>query len=296
MLLNQPRVTPGVVGWLIAGIAFAVIFAVRGLGEGEALQIAVAIAAVWLMFPIVYPYLQREAELDEVSFRIRPWWYRWIDRSATRLPWTSIRRTDSMSLSLGTESWATLSNGVESTSWWGGLWPKRELGRLVDTLREAGGSVDFSSMASVQDHERHAVAWYVRGRFLVPEMRVTPDGSLLTVQPVKSLGTGALKLSFALIDRLHEPVPPAGPKDVVAQPAHLAEVAKVDVAVFEAEARRVEIYRGRDEWSIAIDGIEGEFTAPRKVDELDIAEMLIEVLHAPTLEVDGAAADEEPQP
>lgn len=145
-------------------------------------------------------------------------------------------------------------------------------------------------MASVEDHERHAVAWYVRGRFVVPEVRVTPDGSLVTVKPVKSLGTGALKLSFALIDRLHEAVPKAEPNDVVVQVAHLADAAKIDAETFEREARRIEIYRGRDGWSITIDGIEGEFTAPRKVDELDIAEMLVEVLHAPTLEA-GPAGD-----
>jgi Zn-dependent protease with chaperone function len=284
MALNEPRVTPGVIGWVLTGIAFAVIFAVRGIGEGESLQIVVMITAIWLLFPIVYPYLQHEAELDQVGFRIRPWWYRWIDRSATRLPWKQIRWTDSMELKLQAESWATLSNGFDKTSWWAGIWPKRELGRLIDTLRDRGGGVEFSSMASVEDVERHAVVWYVRGRFLVPEVRLMPDGTLITVRPVKALGTGELKLSWALIDRLHEPVSPAQPSDVVAQPAHLADAAKVDLETFEREGRRAEIHRGREEWSVAIDGIDGEWTAPLKLDEGDLAEMLVEVLHLPTLE------------
>jgi Peptidase family M48 len=289
--LNRPRVTPGIIGWVLTGIAFALIFAVRGLGQGEALQIAVVITAVWLMFPIVYPYLQHEAELDQMAFRIRPWWYRWIDRSATRLPWKRIRWTGSMSLKLQAESWATLSNGLDSASWWAGIWPKQELARLIDELQAREAMVDFSPMASVADVERDAVVWYIRDRFLVPEMRVTPDGALITVLPVKSLGTGALKLSFALIDRLHDPVPPAKPEDVVAQRSHLAEVVKVDLATFEAEARRAEIHGSRDEWIMTIDGIEGVWTAPRKIDELDIADMLIEVLHAPTVEEPEPARD-----
>jgi hypothetical protein len=290
--LNAPRITPGIVGWIIAGIAFAVIFAVRGIGEGESLQIVIVITLAWLTFPVVYPYLQREAVLDTSEFRIRPWWYRWIDRPATRLRWTTLRRTDAMALKLGRESWATLSNGTESTSWWAGIWPKRELGRLIDVLREGGGMVEISEDASIDDPERNAVVWYIRGRFVIPEMRIAADGSLITVKPVKSVGTGAPKLSFALTDRLHDAVPPAGPKDVIAQVRDLAEGAKVDVATFEAEARRAEIHRGRDEWSITIDDIEGAWTAPRKVDELDIADMLIEVLHAPTLEEESEGAQE----
>ena len=292
--LNHPRITPGVIGWVLTGIAFAVIFAVRGIGEGESLQIVVVITAVWLLFPIVYPYLQHEAELDDVGFRTRPWWFRWIDRSATRLPWRQVRWTQSMSLKLQAESWATVSNGLESTSWWAGIWSKQELNQLIDALRARGGGVDFSSMASVDDVERHAVVWYVRGRFLVPEVRLTAEGTLITVKPVKSTGTGALKLSWALIDRLHDPVPMATAKDVVVQPAHLAEAAKVDLDTFEREARRAEINGDREEWSMVIDGIEGEWTAPRKLDELDIADVLIEALHEPALEEAEAAlaADE----
>lgn len=283
MHLNRPRITPGVIGWVLAGIAFAVIFAVRGIGEGEALQIVVVITAVWLLFPIVYPYLQHEAELDAIGFRTRPWWFRWIDRSATRLPWRQVRWAQSMSLKLQAESWATVSNGLDSTSWWAGLWPKQELGRLIDALRARGGAVDFSSMASVEDVERHAVVWYVRGRFLVPEVRLTAEGTLIAVKPVKSLGTGSLKLSWALIDRLHDPTPVATAKDVVVQLAHLAEAAKVDLETFEREARRAEIFGDREEWSMVIDGIEGEWTAPRKVDEVDIADVLIGAMHEEAL-------------
>jgi hypothetical protein len=86
-------------------------------------------------------------------------------------------------------------------------------------------------------------------------------------------------------------VPPAKPEDVVAQRSHLAEVVKVDLATFEAEARRAEIHGSRDEWIMTIDGIEGVWTAPRKIDELDIADMLIEVLHAPTVEEPEPARD-----
>jgi Zn-dependent protease with chaperone function len=290
--LNPPRATPGVIGWVLTGLVFVVIFAVRGIGSGEWLQIAVVITAVWLLFPVVYPYLQREAELDRAGFRTRPWWFRWVDPSATRLPWSQLRWTGTMWLKLRAESWATLSNGLDSTSWWAGIWSKQELGRLIDALRERGAAVDFSSLASVQDVERHAVIWYVRGRFLVPELRVTPEGTFVTVQPVKSLGTGALKLSFALTDRLYEPVPLAKPTDVVVQTAHLAAAAKVDVETFEREARRAEIHGDREDWSMTIDGIEGEWRVPRTVDELDMAEVLVEILHdEPETE---AETDDEP--
>ncbi len=134
----------------------------------------------------------------------------------------------------------------------------------------------------------------MNNRFLVPEVRVGPDGELIEMRPVKALDASSLRLSFALIDRLHAPVGPARPKDRMAHPGHLAEVANVDLETFERDARRIQIHRSREEWEMTVDGVDGAWTAPRQADELGIAEAIIEILGTkPAPEPDDSEPSEE---
>jgi hypothetical protein len=152
------------------------------------------------------------------------------------------------------------------------------MAHLVDGLRERGALITFTTFADVQDVERHAVVWFAGGRFLVPHVRWGPDGELIEMRPVKSVAPSSLRLSFALIDRLLETVKPAGPKDRVAHPAHLAEVAKIDLEAFEREARRILIHGSREAWELRLDGMAGVWTAPRKTDENALADAILELV------------------
>jgi hypothetical protein len=104
-----------------------------------------------------------------------------------------------------------------------------------------------------------------------------PNGELLEVQDVASVGTGALRLSFALVDRLDEPVKVARATDRVVGIEQLARLAQVDPATFEASAKRLTIDGDRDIWQIAISGTDDVWTPPRSMDEADMAELILEI-------------------
>lgn len=283
LALNPPRVTPGAIGWLIAGVVFGVIITYRWVtataGIGDLVQIALVIAGLWLLFPVVYPLLQHEAEIDAREIRVRPWWWRWLDADGERLPWRTLRWTDGMSLSVGMETWLTLGNGSTTISWWGGLWPKGERDRLYDLLRDRGAGVAFTSAFGDTDPDRHAVVWYTGDRLLVPEVKLVADGKLMEMRPVKVLGLGTLKLSFALIDRLQDPVEAATPRDAGADIDHLAELAEMDRPTFEREARRLTIDGTRQAWTLRIDDDDGgEWVVDRKVDKGDLDDIVFDIL------------------
>ncbi|MEW5991161.1 MAG: M48 family metallopeptidase [Chloroflexota bacterium] len=295
LLLNAPRLTPGVVAWAITGLVFGAIFGWKGLQDGlggDEPIIAAIVAAVWLSFPIVYLHLQHEVAVDRHGIHVRSWWRHWLDRGG-RPRWVDLRWTSSMSLTTRFEEWVTVSNGFDTASWWAAIWPRRELAALVDGLRERRGVINFASEYGVQDVERLAVLWCVRGRIVVPEVQLGADGSILEMRPVKAPGRGPLRLSFALSDRLVLPVKPAGGKDRIAHPAHLAEVAKIDLETFEREARRIVVRGSREVWEVAVDDVL-VWSGPRRTDLYDVAEVILAI--AASEARSGAAATGEGQP
>ena len=280
--LNLPRLTPGAIGWLVAGLVLGVVVTYRWITAtgplGDLPVIAGGLAALWLLFPIVYPWLQREVVLDARGVRMRPWLWRWLDADADRLGWSRMRWTDTVSLDVGFENILTLTNGSEQLRWWGGIWSKAELARLLDALRDRGARLDFTSAFGETDSERHAVVYFIDGTFLVPELKRLPDGSITEVRPVKSFGAGMLKLSFALIDRLQDPVEPINQFHTGADLEHLAALAKVDPATFDDDAQRMTIFGSREAWTIGIDDHDGEWSVDRSVDKSDLDEVIFDIL------------------
>ena len=279
---NPPRLTPGTVVWAIVGAVFAAIFlyrfAIDGGPAGESLLIVLVITGLWLLYPLIYPWLQRELILDRTGVRIRSWWWRRLDPDARRLGWTQIPWTGSMSITIGFESIITFSNGARTTRWWGAIWPKRDLTQLVDDLRARGAVVRFTSDFGQQDHARHAVVWYVRDRFLVPEVRMTEEGDLLEVRPIKVVRPDPVPLMSALVDRLHDPVKPGGREDRRADTEYLASRVDLAAVAFTAEARRLFIDRDRDSWTIRLENESGIWVADRRMDEMDLAENIFGIL------------------
>ena len=171
--LNEPRVTPGLVGWVLTGIVFAGIFLVRGAGLGaDAPLIGGIIAALWVLFPFIYVALQQEVRIGGGFVRARSWWWRWLDRGGSQRHWRRVRWSGELRLTAGFEGFMTLTDGTDRLRWWGGIWSKRDLATLQQTLLDGGATVDVtSSRAAIKDPERHAVVWYVGDQFLVPHVK-----------------------------------------------------------------------------------------------------------------------------
>ena len=104
--LNPPRLTPGTLAWLLIGFAGLVFFAIAMIGGpvGDLPIIAAVALVLWLLYALVYPYLQREVILDAQGIRIRPWWRRWMERDAADAKWTWISWADRPALTIGIEA------------------------------------------------------------------------------------------------------------------------------------------------------------------------------------------------
>jgi hypothetical protein len=127
------------------------------------------------------------------------------------------------------------------------------------------------------DPARPAVVWSVGDRLLVPEVKRLEDGRLMEMRPVKALGLGTLKLSFALIDRLQDPVEAAGPRDAGADIEHLAALVEMDVETFERDAQRMTLDGALEGWAIRIDGVDRDWTIDRKVDKSDLDDIVFDI-------------------
>lgn len=299
LALNPPRVTAGALGWLLIGLVLGVVLAYRWAtdpaGRGDLPLIAGILAGLWLLFPIVYPWLQHEAVLDDDGVRIRSWWARWLDPGEERIAWRRVRWTDATTMFVTMEARVTISDGQASIRWWAGVWPRAERQRLYGAMRERGAVVTFTSDSALgeRDPERHAVVWYLPDRFLIPVVKRLEDGRLMEVRPVKSIPHGMLKLSFALIDRLTDPVEALGPGDLGADVAHLASVAGRDAAGFTEEAVRLVIAGTVVEWTVEVDG-DIAWSAPRGAfDKADFDEVIYAILGLDTtFRLRGARGDD----
>lgn len=290
-LRNAPRLTPGTVAWLMVGAVFAAIFVAQGaffhLSTGDTGLIIAIIAGLWLLYPLVYPWFQREVILERSGVRIRSWWSHFRDRDGRDRGWTRIAWTGSMSMTIGFDSIATLSNGTTKARWWAGIWPKRELRQLVDDLRARGAVVRFTSDLGEADHARHAVVWFAGGRFLLPEVRAADDGEMLEIRPAKVVGPGTIRLMSALVDRLHEPVKRRRNRDKPADSAYLASLVGLEVADFTERGRRLSVDGDRERWTITLAGEQGAWVLDARSDEMDLAEIMFGILG-----LDGDASSE----
>jgi Zn-dependent protease with chaperone function len=281
--LNPPTVTAGLVGWLVVGVIFAIILAYRIVGQGERgsgdiVLIAAIVGALWLLFPIVYPWLQREAVIDQRGIRLRPWWWHWLDETGERFGWTRMAWSPELRMKVGFESNVTLTDGSRTVSWWAGLWPKAEREHLYNALRDRGVAVAVETLLGDGDPARYAVVYHLPDRFLLPEIRRAADGQPFETTKVKSISVNALKLGFALIDRLHDPVALAGPKDIEGDADGLAAAAKIERAAFDESARRVLIVGTHAMWTVEVDG-DLAWTGPRAaVSKDDMDEVVFDVL------------------
>jgi hypothetical protein len=179
------------------------------------------------------------------------------------------------------EAVVTLSDGATSMRWWAGVWPRTERARLYDALRERGVDLTFTSTSVLgeRDVERHAVVYVFDGGFLVPVVKRLPDGTLDEFGPVKRVPVSALKLSFALIDRLHDPIDPAVPSDDRVDDDALAAAAGIDRETFAETALRLVIEGTREAWTILDDGAEAVWSAPRHaVKDADLDEVIFDLL------------------
>jgi Zn-dependent protease with chaperone function len=295
--INPPRLTPGIVGWVLIGLIGVPYFlqrlATAGNNFGNVLQIAIVAGGLWLLFPLVYPWLQREVVLDRGGMRIRPWLWRWLDREARRLAWVRLSWSDSTTLTVRWERILTLSDGSRSVHLWAEIWPRRELAKLVDALRDRGAAVRFTAHMTEEDDERRAVVWLYGDRFLVPQIRRTHDGHLVETRPVKTIPVDPAGLQGVLVDRLHGPIEALGKKlRGLADVEHLATVAEIDEDTFMRDARKLTVGGGRHGWTIRVEGLPGLWAAERrKTDEADLTVAIFGVLDLwPADEDDDAPA------
>ena len=164
--LNPPRLTPGTLAWLLIGFAGLVFFAIAMIGGpvGDLPIIAAVALVLWLLYALVYPYLQREVILDAQGIRIRPWWRRWMERDAADAKWTWISWADRPALTIGIEAMRPPrcgdgSPGSASDQPARGIWNYRHgFGHDVP--------VHFSASAASLDDERRAVVYGIGKRSL----------------------------------------------------------------------------------------------------------------------------------
>ena len=276
--LNSPRLTPGLVGWGIVGLVFAGIFIVRLAADGPSsnwLQIVLFTTTLWLAFPLVYPRLQQEIAVDGQGIRKRSWWRRWLDLSTGAQTWRELRWTESMRLDVRFDGWLSVSNGLDSMSWWGGIWPRREVERLIDAVRERRVDVGFGRGAGFSDDERYAAIWSVGDRFLLPTIRRAPDGGTVEVLPVTVTRASPVRFTNALIDRVATPAPAARPRDRVAQASDLADAAGVDLQAFARQARELRVVGSREVWTVGVmDGSGRTWTLPRRASYHELADLI----------------------
>ncbi|MEA2538523.1 MAG: hypothetical protein QOF11_2757 [Chloroflexota bacterium] len=266
--LNPPRLTPGTLAWLLIGIAGFVVFSYAMITGpiGQIPIIAAILLFFWLLYALVYPYLQREIALDDQGIRIRPWWHRWMDRDAEDARWTQISWADRPELTIGIEAIATFATWDRRVRLWLDPWPRREIWKLIDGLRARGVPVHFSASAESLDDERRAVVYGIGKRLLVPGVRRTTEDRLVETNPVKVLDADFARLVTVLTDRLSDRVQGLGTRVRPVEPEELARLAGTDPDTFVAEAKRVTIGGYKNGWSVRLGDQPSRWNASGNVD------------------------------
>ncbi|MGH2407800.1 MAG: hypothetical protein ACRDF7_06980 [Candidatus Limnocylindrales bacterium] len=263
---NPPRLTPGLVGWVLSGLTlFPVLFFVwlpqfhRHFVEN--LIFVVALFALWVWFLPTYLLLQREFDLSADGVRARAWLWAIRDgrrhgRNCHLLHWDGPLRVSISALQI-----MRLTDGRESVRASIEMWRRREVYSFFDAVRSRGGSVRFSRFSGGTDDERQIVIWLAGDSFILPDVRRAPDGRLLEFEPIRQIPIDVFRLADELRKRLSSRVKVVGSGRTLATEGRLAAAAAVEPGAFSDNARRITIEGFRSGVTIRVGDDPGRFVA-----------------------------------
>lgn len=267
VIVNPARLDIGLAAWLTVAILFTTLFVgfavagIRAFARGDTIPIILIIEGPIALFPLVYLALQREVRFRQEGIEIRSWLAALLRRPGRQLTWTP-----DLGLDVGQSMLLTVSDRRGKSRIWADIWVKREFWRLVDACRRRDLPVRFGPRAYGLDDERRAVVWLAGDLLLVPRVVRTDDGRLIEAQPVARVSVDPMQLAAELSAAFARAPKGVARSTAPATTSSLARLAGLEVTDYVRQARRMTIGGHRHGWTIAVDGVDEEWSTSGPID------------------------------